>query len=407
MQPDSTAPGLRGTVAFVTYTMSNPHVVGVFFRALRLAIRLHRRGWSIVVCNVGPVPEDPKVDRFHEFGEILRFGGRDGATNMRAMIEILQRIRPDLVVFGEAPFPGMEPFFDGARTVGAPLVVLDQLYGGEIKAESWGIDRLILYGLATLIEDAGEGRNDVDVMPPFIHDVTPVEDLPVPRELRSHPWVTILGFDRMVLEGGLRVLSALRRNAPVAIALSHDPERAELEMKKAGISPDRRVSLPLFEDADMFGLIAASHGSIVANGFMQVMESLALGTPSVSIDRGRGMPGWAYDERFHPFIATEGGIEELAKKLDDWLEQSPFSEQQLERLALERGGVDACVERLEAIARSPRFLPRVQRLSTRLRWILAHSWRAQDPELLKAAGIAHARPLSVDGKSSEHDSVAR
>ena len=43
-------------VLIVTYTLANPAVVGVFFRALRLGFELERRGHEVVIANAGPVP---------------------------------------------------------------------------------------------------------------------------------------------------------------------------------------------------------------------------------------------------------------------------------------------------------------------------------------------------------------
>ena len=54
---------MRPVVLFVTYTMIVPIVGGAFFRALRLAVEMHRRGWSPVICNNGPMLDDPKIEQ--------------------------------------------------------------------------------------------------------------------------------------------------------------------------------------------------------------------------------------------------------------------------------------------------------------------------------------------------------
>ena len=38
----------------VTYTFANPFVVGVFFRAIRLAKVMRDRGWAITIWNFRP-----------------------------------------------------------------------------------------------------------------------------------------------------------------------------------------------------------------------------------------------------------------------------------------------------------------------------------------------------------------
>src|SRR4051812_24442588 len=97
----------RRTVAFVTYTFGEPVAVGVLFRALRLAFELHRRGWRFVIFNMGPIPDDPKVDRARELGGELRplAWSDEEEEGRREMAALLRSARPDLVVFGEEPFP--------------------------------------------------------------------------------------------------------------------------------------------------------------------------------------------------------------------------------------------------------------------------------------------------------------
>ena len=66
--------------------------------------------------------------------------------------------------------------------------------------------------------------------------------------------------------------------------MSGDPEYAAQRMAAADISADRAVSLPLQSDANLFGLLQASTAGIMANGFMQMTEALALGCPVVLVD---------------------------------------------------------------------------------------------------------------------------
>src|SRR4051812_8187816 len=128
------------TVAFVTYTFANPWAVGVLFRSLRLALELHRRGWRFVFFNLGPFPNDPKMDRAREVGGEFRHIGASGEEPTGEMVALLRSARPDLVVFGEEPFPGMLKFYEGARMGRAPLVVLDQFYHPKYPWPHPGID---------------------------------------------------------------------------------------------------------------------------------------------------------------------------------------------------------------------------------------------------------------------------
>jgi hypothetical protein len=364
-------PERRGKrVVFLTYTMACPSAVGVFFRALRLGFELHRRGWSFTICNAGHVPDDPKVRQARELGEIVGLEGADADGKLRTTLELLRRIDPDLVVFGEEPFTGMEPYYRAARMLGPPFVVLEQLYNLEPVAGRWGVDLLLLYGLASMWEGRIDGSEDYEVVPPFVDDLTPADRLPLPGGLRGGPWVTVLGLDEQVLRGGIALLAGVEGERPTAVTVSSDPGMAGRLLDEAGIPRDRRAALPLLPDRDLFGLLAASRVAIVANGFMQMMEALAVGCPAICIDRGIGMDPWALDETWRPYVSLGESPERQQARLAAWLRERPFTASQLAALARERGGGAAAADRLERVALRPRLRPQCERLASRLRWLL-------------------------------------
>lgn len=379
MQPETPQRGARRrTVVFVTYTMANPYAVGVFFRALRLSFEFHRRGWSFVVCNIGPIPDDPKVQRARELGDIRSFGGPDGATNKSETLEILRRIDPALIVFGEEPFPGMEPFYEGARMLGPPFAVLDQYYNPNVSSMLWGVDLLLLYGLRCLWPGEVDRPGKYVVIPPFIDEVTPTTELAAPPHWKDIPWVTVLGFDERVLRGGIELIQKLEHHRPAVITLSRDPRATEALLEEANIPADRRLALPLLPDAQLFGWMAASRTVILANGFMQMMEALALGCPALCIDRGIGMPGWSLDETFLPYVSIGETPAQQRARLDGWLEGCPFSAAQLDALRRERGGARAVVDHLERVVAHPRLRRRLERVGSRLKWSL-QTHRSPEP----------------------------
>jgi len=360
-----------GKVAFVTYTMAHPFAVGVFFRALRLGFEFHRRGWSFTICNAGPLPDDPKVRLGRELGEIVELPGGDDDGKLRAGRELLRRLDPDLIVFGEGPFPSMEPYYRGARMLGPPFAVLDQFYDPRTLPQRWGVDLLLLYGVASLWEGQG-GQDDPGyaVVPPFIEEVTAADRLPVPAPLLGAPWVMVLGFDERVLRGGIELFAAAGEEGAAIVTVSAHPGEAGRLLDRAGIAPGRRATLPLLADPDLFGLFAASRVAIVANGFMQMMEALALGCPAICIDRGIGMESWSLDDVWRPYISLGESPEQQRERLAGWLRHSPFSAAQRAALARERGGAKASVDLLTRVARHPRPRPRLERLGSRLRWLL-------------------------------------
>jgi hypothetical protein len=341
-----------------------------------------------VVFNVGGLPDDPKVDRARELGaEFHQCGWGDEEENRRDMAALLRSTRPDLVVFGEDAFPGMVPFLEGAKMGRAPLVMLDQFYRPGYHGQYPGVDLLLTYGLRCLWENAADRPGHLIIVPPFIDEVTPVETLGAPPGFEGLPWVTVLGLDERVLRAGIELIGKLERHRPAVITVSRDPALSERLMGAAGIGPERRLALPLQRDPELFGWIAASRVAIVANGFMQIVEALALGTPALSIDRGLGLPAGALDEAFLPYVShCETPGQQLAR-LDGWLEGRPFPEGLLAGLQRERSGLRRCVDLLEAAAARPRLGRRLQRALLWLRWRLRRLSRP--PQALPESRMEH------------------
>jgi LAS superfamily LD-carboxypeptidase LdcB len=101
----------------------------------------------------------------------------------------------------------------------------------------------------------------------------------------------------------------IRRNVhergAFGIVLSHSPETADRLLAEAGVPEDRRLTLPLQRDEILFGLIAASRVVVLANGFMQMAEALALGCPAVCVHRGIGMDQHQVDPAFRQLVTFE------------------------------------------------------------------------------------------------------
>jgi hypothetical protein len=348
-------------------------VVGVFFRALRLSHELHRRGWACVICNHGPIPSDPKVDRARQHAEILRIGEPDADSDFRRARTLFRDIDPQVVVFGEYPMPHLEPIFLACRTLAAPpLLMLDQYYGPAAGNVVDGVDCLIMYGLS-MWPDEPLRHESFRVVPPFIDRVTPPEQLRVPARLSGRPWITIVGFDDGVLRAGIDILARVCGDGDlgaVGITLSHVPDVSERMLADAGVSPDDRLALPLQDDENLFGFIAASRAVVLANGFMQMAEAVALGCPAVCVHRGVGMDGYALDPAFQSLVTFAEDVETRAGRVLEWLRASPFTAQQRAALARERGGVQATADMIEQAAAKPRLTSRIQRYTAewRRRW---------------------------------------
>jgi hypothetical protein len=376
----------RRTALIVTYTLATPAAaVGVFFRALRLSHELQRRGWGCVICNHGPIPSDPKVDQARQLATIVRFEGIDSESDFRRGLALFRGVRPRVVIFGEYPIPHVEPLYLACQALGTPpLLMLEQYYNAGSAPLPRGVDHMILYGLRSMWPDEPLVHPYLRVVPPFIDRVTPKDELPVPVHLAAKPWVTVLGFDDRVLRAGIEILARLRSEGTLGIVLSHAPETSNRMLAEAGVPPEGRLALPLQQDENLFGFIAASRAVVLANGFMQMAEALALGCPAVCIHRGIGMDGYQLDPAFEPMTTFADDAETRTARVLEWLRETPFTPQQRATLAQERRGVTAAVDAIEQMAANPRLVPRLQRYGAEWR----RRWRT---------GVVPVRKTSSDG----------
>ena len=354
---------MRKVVLFVTYTMANPIVGGAFVRAVRLAGEMAKRGWHPVIANWGPLLNDPKVEEVKDKVEFVSLD-RDlpGLTRQR-----LQRqfggFHSDIVVMGEGPFPRMELFYEAARRQDCPFVVLDQFYNHELMPWKKGVDLALLYGLASFWDGELRLEPPYEVVPPFIEAVRPKSELPVPSHLHERPWITLVAYDDYVCEKGLDLLARLDNEDAAIIAISRDPDSCSRLARSRDLEPARLVTLPLQSDANAFGFFGASAVTLVSNGFLQIMEALAMASPVIALERGAGvgMTGFNIDKRFVPYVSLEHSLEEQAAHLNDWLRKSPISAELRARLSAERHGLHYCANRIEAVYRHSQTEPKWRR----------------------------------------------
>jgi len=367
----------RPRALFITYTLSSPYAVGVFFRALRLAAELHARGWDITIWNRGPAIYDPKLESLQAKVALIHHGWGDGELTPESAAARFRAVRPDVVILGEMPFAGMEAVGSAAAMLGRPLVVLEQFYRDDFGSGRLQPDLVLLYGLRCFW-NRHETRSWV-LVPPFISEVAPKRRLAVPAALHTAPWIAVLGFEPMVLRRGIELAASLPSREFALVTVSEDPTAARTEACAAGIPPDRTVALPLQPDAELFGLISASAVSILANGFMQIMESLALGCPALCIHRGIGMDKPLLDSRFEPYVSLQEPEERQRERLMSWLAASPFPPDLARGLAGERDGAAVCADRIQHLWESPPvFRKAVRRVVGKMRSAV-NEWRGTGP----------------------------
>ena len=339
------------TILFITYTMKFPVVGGAFIRALRLAVEMSRRGWRPIICNSGPTLSDPKVRAAEgkvQFVRLIR--DRPGLRVGTVRQEFLQ-LNPDVIVMGEGPIEPMRIFYDAARALGRPFIVLDQFYNHWLLPERHKVDLVLLYALASFWGNDLRLAPPYEITPPFIEDVVPKAALPVPRELHDRSWITAVAYDAYVLDKALELLARIDRPEAVKIVMCLNPERCKREAASLGINMETFIALPLQPDAVVFGFFGASRIALVSNGFLQIMEVLAMACPVVALERGSGvgMNELNIHSRFFRYVSFNESVGRQLDRIGSWFAEDVFSPDLRSRLTSERHGVIYCANRIQAV----------------------------------------------------------
>jgi hypothetical protein len=360
---------MNQTALFITYTMIQPTVGGAFIRALRLATELARRGWHSVICNHGPALDDPKITAAVGLVNILQLDREQAGLTAQLAAAQFRSLEPAVIVMGESPIKPMELYFEAAKIVGVPLVVLDQFYNSWLLPSTNGVDLVLLYGLSTFWGSELFLPPPYEMTPPFIEAITPREQLPVPAELHERQWITLVAYDDYVCRKGIELMAGLKNNSSTLIAISHDPKLTAELARSADLPMQHFVSLPLQQDDVVFGFFGASAVVLVSNGFLQIMEVLAMGSPVIALERGTGMGmnSLNIDDRFVPYVSFGEEQPRQIQRVREWLEKNPLSEETRLRLHCERHGVSHCANRIEQIYRHRNARRSVRR--TLWRWL--------------------------------------
>jgi len=334
---------------FITYTMASPVVGGAFFRSLRLACELARRNWQPIIANCGPSLADPKVDAARKSVHFIPLDRESLGLTADSAAAQFRALRADIAIMGEYPFELMKIYYDAARRLDTPLVVLDQFYCNTHLPAALGADLVLLYALASFWNDELSLGPPYEIVPPFIEEVTPESDLPVPDRLREHPWISLVAYDDYVTHKGIELLAQLENTEPAIIGITPSPETFGALTRSAGIDAARVVCLPLQSDANVFGFFGSSAVTLVSNGFLQIMDALAMASPVIALERGSGvgMSGLNIDARFVPYVSFQENQEQQLGRIRRWLHSNPLGDRLKARLAGERHGVLFAANRIE------------------------------------------------------------
>lgn len=351
---------MRRVALLITYTMLEPIVGGAFFRALRLAVELRRRGWSPVICNHGPMLEDPKItDARSAQVTLIQLDREAPGFNVERAVVQFAGFEPSVVIMGESPFELMKVFYEGARRLSCPLVVFDQYYRPSLVPPRASADLILLYCLQTFWEGIQPIGSPYRLIPPFIEDVTPPEALPLAADFPLTNRITCIAYEESILRLGIQLVAGLRREDVSFIVISPQPDRAAELLRDVNLNGCATANLPMQPDAVVFGCIESSRVSILSNGFIQVMDALALGCPVITLKRDNnvGLNELNYDTRFHPFMSFDESETAQRARIERWLKCSPFSPDLVVKLKRERNGTATCADLIETLVSLPREKP--------------------------------------------------
>jgi hypothetical protein len=99
----------------------------------------------------------------------------------------------------------------------------------------------------------------------------------------------------------------------------------------------------------MFGLLGASSVAVISNGFLQIMESLAMACPVLCIDRGVGLWAWLVDDRFKGVVSIGQSLSEQSQRLRKWVAHPPIDAELRDALQTERNGCRLSAELIEQV----------------------------------------------------------
>lgn len=285
-------------VLFVTYCFGNLEgqaLIGVYKRALRVALELHRRGHEVYFSCTGREQYRDSTTAVAEqcmnFVEIPhQFSAFETADeNRRVFLAATAGIAPDLIVIGEAPLSGtlLQAALTGGE-LGIPVVILDNAYAPSLVKDFCRLygpmaDGIILTGPQTFLMDDSPGY--LCQVPPYIETAPQaVRALFEELDLKGDRLVAVLAYDVKVEQLGVSLLGAGALPEAELLFITRDKQRCRQRLSNLpeGAGAQARV-IDIPPDPVLFGCLELARLAIIKYGFMQTSECLALRTPSILV----------------------------------------------------------------------------------------------------------------------------
>jgi hypothetical protein len=358
-------------ILFVAYCMINNEngdsLIGVYKRSLRIGLEMARRGHEVWVFCTGR--EGYSDATTLAAAQHLKFLDVRMEVLLSPSVELrrryyrllFRRLRPDMVVAGEVPLAGtiLESAVCAAG-LGIPVVVLDNAYSpdmAELFVASHGAmaDGVVLTGPSSF--HMRRAPSYYCAAPPFVQASGETADSLLRNlGLSGKRLITVLAYERKAETLAAALLAHSAIQPCEAVFLTAQPREAEerLAWLPADVRTQVRVLAPPAEGA-LFSLLHRSSLVVGKCGFMQVSESLALGTPFIGIDYRGCFPVDSLPHRARKFVHATRTVEpdrETVKAAAKFLKTSPGKLRKLHDGQF--SGVRLVADFLEAMPRTPR-----------------------------------------------------
>lgn len=243
---------------------------------------------------------------------------RLGRSQLR---DFFRDLRLQVIVLGEGPIGGiMRDVFETGLAERIPLVTVDNYYDSLQPARlknSWPDMKFWL--LLGLPEKASYGQisKKAFLAPPLLPRTRSSAGAAGP--------VTVFGYDPRVGDAGIRLALRLPKQVTVRVLSSKESCNA---MSSRECLPNNRVSFErLPNDYLLSHWVGSSPFVVCKNGFQQIVESLALGTPAVVLSAMGGVPECLLSPFLRPFVcyfpARDQDWSRLLSKVSVWLSARP------------------------------------------------------------------------------------
>lgn len=283
---------------FVAYCFGSPggdSLIGVYKRALRIGLVLVERGHEVaILCpgrhayRDGLVENAETVMKFIDFPLDVLF--ENDVNRRRSQYgAVLKDLNIDVVVAGESPIAGT--LLDATITAieaRVPLVIVDNTYGALhvshfIHDHGAMCDAMLLTGPQSFHLPTPPAF--VRQVPPFVRrEPGAAAEMLAALQVSDRRLVTVLGYE---IKAELLAISLMQKLAPPLpefLFLTRDREACEGRLSELpdSVRSHAHIVAPPSEPT-LFDLLANSRLCIGKCGFMQVTESLSLGTPFLAI----------------------------------------------------------------------------------------------------------------------------